>query len=91
MVVNFLNKKNAADQRVYELLSEKFKLFSGVFGASDEVLGSIESGVDFEKRIVEIYQNCRTPEEIQQSFDKLQEELSAQIDENVQMTRQKLL
>ena len=48
VVVNFLNKKNAADQRVYQLLDEKFKLFSGVFGASDEVLGSIGSGIDFE-------------------------------------------
>jgi len=91
VVVNFLNKKNAADQRVYQLLSEKFRLFSGVFGASDEVLGSIESGVDFEKRIVEIYQNCRTPEEIQSSFDALQAELSEKIDENMRMTRQKLL
>jgi len=91
VVVNFLNKKNAADQRVHELLSEKFKLFSGVFGASDEVLGSIESGIDFEKRILEIYQQCRTPEEIQKSFDKLQEELSAKINENMQITRQKLL
>ncbi|MFC1737975.1 SNF2-related protein [Planctomycetota bacterium] len=91
VVVNFLNKTNAADQRVYELLSEKFRLFSGVFGASDEVLGSIESGVDFEKRIVEIYQNCRTPEEIQASFDQLQEELSEQIDDNIGMTRQRLL
>ena len=51
VVVNFLNKANAADLRVYQLLDEKFKLFSGVFGASDEVLGAIESGVDFEKRI----------------------------------------
>ncbi len=50
VVVNFLNKKNAADQRVYELLDEKFRLFNGVFGASDEVLGAVESGVDFEKR-----------------------------------------
>jgi hypothetical protein len=91
VVVNFLNKKNAADQRVYQLLSEKFRLFSGVFGASDEVLGSIESGVDFEKRIVTIYQNCRTPEEIKSSFDELQAELSEEIDENMQMTRQKLL
>jgi len=91
VVVNFLNKKNAADQRVYQLLSEKFRLFSGVFGTSDEVLGSIESGVDFEKRIVEIYQNCRTPEEIQSSFDALQAELSEKIDENMRMTRQKLL
>nr|WP_238717985.1 SNF2-related protein [Petrachloros mirabilis] len=47
VVVNFLNRKNEADKRVYELLSEKFKLFEGVFGTSDEVLGAIESGVDF--------------------------------------------
>jgi len=91
VVVNFLNKNNAADQRVYELLSEKFRLFNGVFGASDEVLGSIESGVDFEKRIAEIYQTCRTPEEIQQSFDILQAELSSRISENMRSTRQKLL
>ena len=65
VVVNFLNRKNAADQRVFELLSEKFQLFEGVFGASDEVLGAIESGVDFEKRIAAIYQRCRKPEEIQ--------------------------
>jgi len=65
VVVNFLNSKNAADKRVFELLAEKFKLFEGVFGASDEVLGTIESGVDFEKRIVTIYQHCRMQEEIQ--------------------------
>jgi ERCC4-related helicase len=91
VVVNFLNKNNAADQRVYKLLSEKFQLFNGVFGVSDEVLGTIESGVDFEKRIVEIYQTCRTSEEIQQSFDKLQEELSVELNENLRLTRQKLL
>jgi ERCC4-related helicase len=91
VVVNFLNKNNAADQRVYELLSEKFHLFSGVFGASDEVLGSIESGVDFEKRIAEIYQTCRTIEEIQTSFDALQKELSLEINENMRTTRQNLL
>jgi hypothetical protein len=47
---------------VFELLAEKFRLFSGVFGASDEVLGAVESGVDFERRIVAIYQECRTTE-----------------------------
>ncbi len=91
VVVNFLNKKNAADIRVYELLSEKFKLFSGVFGSSDEVLDSIESGVDFEKRIAQIYQECRTEDEIQASFDVLQREMEPQIDERMKMTRQKLL
>ena len=70
VVVNFLNRKNEADQRVFRLLAEKFSLFEGVFGASDEVLGAIESGVDFEKRIAAIYQCCRTLEEIQASFDQ---------------------
>src|SRR5690606_6597457 len=62
VVVNFLNRKNEADQHVFRLLSEKFHLFEGVFGASDEVLGAIESGVDFEKRIAAIYQRLRKPE-----------------------------
>ncbi|KAF0153575.1 MAG: hypothetical protein FD143_107 [Ignavibacteria bacterium] len=91
VVVNFLNKKNAADQRVYQLLDEKFQLFSGVFGASDEVLGTIESGIDFEKRIVEIYQKCRTSEEINLAFDELQKSFEPQIDETINVTRQKLL
>ena len=91
VVVNFLNKKNAADQRVYQLLSEKFKLFEGVFGASDEVLGNIESGVDFEKRIAQIYQQCRTEEEIQSAFNALQKEMEPQIDETMSLTRQRLL
>ena len=91
VVVNFLNRKNEADQRVFELLSEKFSLFEGVFGASDEVLGAIESGVDFERRIADIYQRCRTPEEIKASFDRLQQELGEQIDETMTRTRQQLL
>ena len=91
VVVNFLNKKNAADQRVYQLLDEKFQLFSGVFGASDEVLGSIGSGIDFEKRIADIYQKCRTEEQIQFNFDQLQQEMEQQIDERLRQARQKLL
>lgn len=91
VVVNFLNRKNEADQRVYQLLSEKFKLFEGVFGASDEVLGAIESGVDFEKRISAIYQQCRQTEEIKTAFDQLQLELSLEINETMSQTRQKLL
>jgi len=91
VVINFLNTKNHADQRVYELLNEKFSLFSGVFGASDEVLGSIESGVDFERRILDIYQKCRTTEEIEEAFKKLQQELDETITTRIDDTRQKLL
>lgn len=83
VVINFLNKSNAADQRVYALLKDKFQLFSGVFGASDEVLGSIESGVDFEKRIASIYQTCRTTDQIEFNFNALQQELELQIDERM--------
>lgn len=91
VVINFLNKNNAADQRVYELLAEKFKLFSGVFGASDEVLGAIESGVEFEKRIVSIYQNCRSTEDIETEFERLRAEMDENISATMEDTRRKLL
>lgn len=91
VVINFLNKGNAADVRVYELLDQKFQLFNGVFGASDEVLGSIGSGVDFEKRIAQIYNECRTTAEIEQAFDALQAELQGQISEKMLKARSALL
>jgi adenine-specific DNA-methyltransferase len=55
------------------------------------VLGAIESGVDFEKRIAAIYQNCRKPEEIATAFNQLQLELSLEINESMTRTRQQLL
>lgn len=91
VVINFLNEKNEADRRVYELLEEKFNLFSGVFGASDEVLGTLESGVDFERRVLDIYQQCRTPEEIEAAFEQLRRELDEKIRSRMAETRQKLL
>ncbi len=91
VVVNFLNKANAADQRVYELLNDKFQLFDGVFGSSDEVLGSIENGIDFEKRIAGIYQECRTTQQIETAFNQLQSELEVNISGELQKTRQQLL
>ena len=91
VVINFLNKANAADVRVYELLDEKFQLFSGVFGASDEILGSIGNGLDFEKRIAQIYNECRTTAEIEQAFDELQAELQSEISDKMLKARTTLL
>lgn len=91
VVINFVNRKNAADERVYQLLDQKFNLFKGVFGASDEVLGSIESGVDFEKRIAAIYQTCRSTDEINDAFDNLQKDMDESIQGSLKETRQKLL
>lgn len=76
VIVNFINRRNRADNRVFELLSEKFKLFEGVFGASDEILGAIvSSDIDIERRIYDIYQKCRTPEAIAEAFDRLDEDV----------------
>jgi ERCC4-related helicase len=91
VVVNFVDRSNEADARVYELLAQKFQLFEGVFGASDEVLGAIGSGVDFERRIADIYQNCRDPEAIKASFEQLQLDLSGEINAAMVKTRQLLL
>ncbi len=90
VVINFYNERNQADVRVHELLAQKFSLFDGLFGASDDVIGIIESGVDFEKRILAIYQECRTPEAIDQAFKDLQAELDTSIKQRMADT-QKLL
>ena len=91
VVINFFNERNHADQRVLELLAEKFSLFNGVFGASDDVLGTIESGVDFEKRILAIYQTCRTPFAIDAAFTALRTEMDTSIQARMQDTRRQLL
>ena len=89
-VVNMFNLRNRAEQRVYQLLDQKFKLFSGVFGASDDVLGAIESGIDFERKVVEAVQRGRTDVEIEAEFKQLEEELEAQITNDMREARQKL-
>ena len=91
VVVNFLNEDNPADRRVQQLLQEKFHLFEGLFGASDEVLGAIESGIDFERRILSICRTCRTQADIEKAFDQLQQDLEAQIQSRMAQTRQQLL
>ena len=91
LVVNFLNLKNRAEERVLELLDTKFKLFDGVFGVSDEVLGAIENGTDFERRVFEIHQTARSDAEVNAEFDRLQIELDESIKADVLDARGKLL
>jgi superfamily II DNA or RNA helicase len=90
VVVNFLSEGNLADRRVQDLLQQKFSLFDGLFGASDEVLGAIEEGVDFEKRVLAILKTCRTDEEIARAFDALQQELEATISQKMTQAQQQL-
>jgi ERCC4-related helicase len=91
VVINFLNERNEIDRKVYNLLKYKFKLFSGVFGASDEVLGALESGVDFEKEVLKIYQECRKPSEIQKVFEELQYRMDKEIQSRFKETKEILV
>lgn len=90
VVVNFSNKGNLAEERILELLTEKFQLFTSVFGASDEVLGQIEDGLDFEKNISSILDNCKTAAEIDAAFTALETKYAAQINQEMKKTRAKV-
>lgn len=90
VVVNFSNKGNLAEQRILELLDEKFHLFQGVFGASDEVLGTIEDGLDFEKRISDILNRCRTAEDIDFAFNELERQFEGEISKEMATAKAKV-
>lgn len=91
VIINFINKKNVADVRLYQILQDKFKLFDGVFGASDEILGTLSDGVDFEKAVASILEMCRTTDEINRAFDALQESLSVKREEKIEEAKQLVL
>lgn len=91
VVINFLNQRNDADVRVHELLETKFHLFSTLFDTSDDVLGLVDGTIDFERRVLEIYQQCRSSYEIKAAFEKLQQDLDEQIQSRMKETRQALL
>ena len=91
VAINLLNTQNAADQRVYDILSRKFELFEGVFGASDIALGTLESGTSFEKMVLQIYQTCNTTAEFKREFDKLDRRLNAKRDKKARELRSLLI
>lgn len=91
VAINLLNTQNEADRRVYEILSKKFELFEGVFGASDVALGTLESGISFEKTVLDIYQSCATRAEFKKAFDKLDRQLDAKRNKKTRELRSLLM
>ncbi len=87
IVANFLNRGNTAERRVLELLTDKFQLFSSIFGASDEVLGNIEDGLGFERAVASILSNCRTEEELEAAFHQLEADHADEINQEMARTR----
>lgn len=62
-----------------------------MFGASDEILGRLESCIDMERRIAEIFETCRTPDEIDTAFAALRAELDESIQARMRQTEEALL
>ncbi len=91
VVINFLNQRNEADIRVHQLLETKFLLFTTLFDASDDILGLVDGSLDFERRVLDIYQQCRSSDEIKEAFERLQSDLDEQIQSRMRETRQLLL
>lgn len=91
VVINFINEDNAVEQRIYDLLSQKFRLFDEVFGVSDSILGTLEEGRDIAKSIIDIYTQCRSNEEINAAFDSLQDQFRDDIDKAIEQTKADLL
>ena len=90
VVANFSNKGNAAEARILELLADKFHLFKGVFGASDEVLGSIEDGFDFEKAINRILSDSRSDADINRAFKELESRYATEISSEMAAAKAKV-
>ena len=90
VVANFANKGNAAEARILELLANKFHLFKGVFGASDEVLGSIEDGFDFEKTINKILSDSRSDADIDRAFKELEQQYATEISSEMAAAKAKV-
>ena len=90
VVANFSNKGNAAEARILELLANKFHLFKGVFGASDEVLGSIEDGFDFEKTINRILSDSRSDADIDRAFKELEAKYATEISSEMAAAKAKV-
>lgn len=91
IVMNLINTQNRADERVFELLSQKFTLFQWLFWASDTVLWALESWIDVEKTIWQVYQTCRTKEEIDKAFDDLQQQMEDAVTAKQDDAKEKVL
>ncbi|MHB2016220.1 MAG: SNF2-related protein [Candidatus Xenobia bacterium] len=75
VIVNFINLSNEAERRVYDLLEQKLNVFRSVLDASDTILNTPEVALNLEARINEMLDRCRTPEQIQEAFDRFNLEL----------------
>ena len=70
--------------------TDKFHLFKGVFGASDEVLGTIEDGLDFEKTISDILNSLQDGQDIERAFKELEKQFEGEISQEMAHAKAKV-
>lgn len=76
LVINLLGKDNFSDVRILELINKRVLQFDGIFGMSDEILGS------FDTNIKDVLSQLRPTEEVKTDFD---ETLRSHVDDNKQL------
>ena len=62
VVVNLLSQENLSDVRILELINKRVSQFDGIFGMSDDMVGSFDLDTDG------ILTKIRKPDEIQKAF-----------------------
>lgn len=91
LVINCINADNETEQRIYNILKNKFHLFKTLLGAGDDILGTLSKAYNFEFRVNEILNKCKTREERLIWLEKLEEEIDEQTrelrDEKLEKTR----
>lgn len=85
-IINFVAADNQAQVLTLEILTKKLDLFGTVLDVSDHVLHQSDGtrsealtsalGTDFERKLREIHQRCRTLEEIEAEMEALRESMS---------------
>lgn len=76
LVINCINADNETEQRIYDILNNKFSLFKSLLGAGDDILGTMSKAYNFEFRVNEILNQCKTKEEINIRLEKLEAEIN---------------
>lgn len=69
--------RGTVEERVLDVLDGRVHLFELVVGETDMVLGNLADERDLEERILALYAEARTDEQIRAGFDRLAEELLA--------------
>ncbi|MFH1898593.1 MAG: SNF2-related protein [Candidatus Desantisbacteria bacterium] len=65
-----LSSQDTIEAYILKLLDEKINMFELVIGEMDMLLGDMETEIEFEEKIMEIWTNSNTKEELEKNIDE---------------------